>query len=179
MTSKVPRIYWDACSFISCIEQTPGRGSLLAEIAAAAESGRLIFVASTILLAEVVKLNDASASGENQADRIRDFFDNDYIVMKDVTREIALAAADVQRKYPLKPNDAIHVATALRWECECLQTYDGENRNKIKKLISCDGKISLFGRPPLKICTPYMPAAARKPMPEGSLFEDDPDEVAE
>jgi hypothetical protein len=104
-----------------------------------------------------------------QQKRIHEFFDNDYIEIRNVNKDIAERSADVCRKYGLKPPDAIHVITAQTCECDVLQTYDGEIRDergerKRPYLLDLNGKI---GNPPLKIEIPKRLFADR----QGSLFE--------
>ena len=88
--------------------------------------------------------------------KIRDFFENDYIVIRNVDRLIAEKAGDIVRTHPIKPPDAIHIATALSSKCECLHTYD-------KKLLHLDGKV---GWPTLSIKLPSHPDGK----PDPTLF---------
>jgi predicted nucleic acid-binding protein len=144
------RIYWDSCVFISCIERTPSRYSILKTIIRDAEEGSLVLVASTLVIAEVTKLNGSTELEKKQAQLIQDFFENDYIEIRALDRLTAEQAAEISRKYGLKPPDAIHVATAIRHGCSCLQTYDGEQGCQ-GKLLAFDNKI---GWPALAIRLP-------------------------
>ena len=152
MPSKVQpeRIYWDSCVVISCIEQTPNRYPALKTIIRDAQAGSLVLVVSTLVIAEVVKLNVSTESEQKQAKLIQDFFENDYIELRTIDRLTAELAAKISREYGLKPPDAIHTATAIRHECKCLQTYDGE-QGCHSKLLAFDGKI---GWPTLAIKLP-------------------------
>lgn len=166
MPSEPHRIYWDSCVYISCIERTAGRDATLRAIVKAAEGGGLVLIASTLVIAEVTKINDPSISATDQAELIRKFFENDYIRVRAVDRRTAEEAADISRQTGLKPADAIHVATAIRWKCECLQTYDGEKGGS-NKLLAFDGRI---GSPPLKIELPVLPPKLFQP----NLFDQPP-----
>lgn len=159
MPSEPHRIYWDSCVYISCIERTPSRDAMLWAIAKAAEAGDLVLVASSLVIAEVIKIDDPSRSAQDQAALIRRFFENDYIKIRAVDRRTAEDAAEISRTTGLKPPDAIHVATAIRWKCECLQTYDGEQGGH-NKLLAFDGRI---GTPPLKIELPALPPKIIQP----------------
>lgn len=150
MPNKPIRIYWDSCVYIDCIQQTPGRHDVLDEIIEEAKNNRIILVASTLVLAEVSKLDGLTISIAEQARKIRDFFENNFIQVRGVTRRIAEEASDLGRKHSIKPADAVHVATALDYECVSLQTFDGVPKCH-GKLIGLDGKI---GNPPLKIEVP-------------------------
>lgn len=85
-------------------------------------------------------------------------FKNPYIVVKSVDRFTVTAerAAEITRQHGIKPPDAIHVATAIRWQCECLQTIDGLEGGR-KKLLTFDGKVEV---PSLKIEVPNPPPAS-------------------
>lgn len=151
--TKPALFYWDSCVFISCIQSDPKRFAVLEAIVEEAKSGKVIVVASTMAVAEIVKLSDDSAKWKAELAKIHAFLDNDFIEIIDVTKEIAKRAAEICGDSGLKPPDAIHVATAIRYGCRCLQTYDGENRSAGKKryLLDYDGKI---GSPPLSIRLP-------------------------
>ncbi len=166
MPTKPERIYWDRCVYISCIEETPGRYPVLREVLRDAESGTIVLVASALVIAEVVKLENSSEPAAKQADLIRDFFENDYIHVRALDRAIAEEAVKISRTHGIKPPDAIHIATALRWECSCLQTYDGEDGDS-KKLLAFDRKI---GWPALPIALPSRRMSRRQP----SLFDTEP-----
>ncbi len=148
--AKQERIYWDSCVVISCIERTPDRYPVLKTIIRGAETGSLVLVASTLVIAEVVKLNGLTETEEKQAKLIQDFFENDYIEIRTVDRLTAEYAANISRKHGLKPADAIHVATAILHKCDCLQTYDGV-QGCHSKLLALDGQI---GWPTLAIKPP-------------------------
>jgi predicted nucleic acid-binding protein len=105
-----------------------------------AQAGSLVLVASTLVIAEVVKLNGSTEPEKKQAKLIQDFFENDYIEIRTVDRLTAELAVEISREHGLKPPDAIHVATAILHGCHCLQTYDGENGDS-RKLLAFDGKI--------------------------------------
>ncbi|MCH7725344.1 MAG: type II toxin-antitoxin system VapC family toxin [Planctomycetes bacterium] len=153
MPSDPERIYWDSCVFIDAIQHTPGRYETLKKIVKRAESGQIILVASTMCIAETVKLDQSTNTATQQAKTIREFFENDFISVKSVDRFIAEKAAEIARQHGLKPPDAIHVATALRWKCSVLHTYDGEQGDP-KKMLAFNGKI---GTPPLSIELPSTP----------------------
>lgn len=151
MPTKVPvRIYWDSCVYISCIQETPSRISTLKKIIQQAEDGEIVLITSTFILAEVVKIKDCPLTSDEQSDKIKDFFDNEYIKVRDLDRKTASMANEIARAHSISPADAVHLATALRWQCDSFQTYDGEKGGPTK-LLAFDGKI---GKPPLKIEIP-------------------------
>ncbi|MBI3464998.1 MAG: PIN domain-containing protein [Planctomycetes bacterium] len=161
MPTEPTRIYWDSCVYISCIEETPGRFPVLSSLIELAKKGEIVFVASAFVIAEVTKLDRPDLTSKEQAQRIRDFFENDYIKVRGVDRRTSEEAAEISRIYGLKPPDAVHVATAIRWRCASFQTYDGEKGGSTK-LLAFNGKI---GQPPLTIELPTAPQT------QGTLFQ--------
>ncbi len=150
MPNEPLRVYWDSCVYIDCIQRDPDQHAILDSIIKQATSGEIVLVASALVLAEVSKLKDPSATIEEETKRILRFFENDFIKVRNVTRSIAEHAAEITRLHSIKPSDAIHVATALAGKCISLQTYDGVQGRR-GKLIALDGKI---GNPALRIEVP-------------------------
>jgi predicted nucleic acid-binding protein len=149
-TNDPTRIYWDSCLYIACIQKEQKRFPTLRAIMKMAEEGKVVLIASTLVIAEVVKLNASSQAASKQAKKIRDFFENEYIKVRALDRATAENAAEISRKHGLKPMDAVHIATAIATKCHCLQTYDGEQGDP-KKMLAFNGKI---GTPPLTIQLP-------------------------
>ena len=152
MPKKPELIYWDSCVYISCIEKTPDRFPILRNIQDDAEAGKVLLVASAFVIAEVNKFDDPTLSAAEQAERIKKFFENDYIEIRAMDRRTAELAADISRTHGIKPGDAVHVATAILSKCSCLQTYDGE-QGESRKLLAFNGKV---GSPPLAIEVPHV-----------------------
>jgi predicted nucleic acid-binding protein len=157
-------VYWDSCVYIDCIQRTPGRWEHLEPVLRQAERGSIVLVASALVIAEVVKCPEVPIRDD---DKIRDFFENDFIKFRNVDRATAEAAARISREHGVKPPDAIHVATAIITKCDCLQTFDGMQRGG-KRLLSFNGVIGL---PPLKI---EIPSLVRTDGVQQNLFEFDP-----
>jgi predicted nucleic acid-binding protein len=149
-TNEPIRVYWDSCLYIACIQKERGRYPVLKAIIKMAEEGDIELVASTLVIAEVVKLKGLTISMARQAKKIREFFENPYIKVRALDRATAEDAAEIVRKFGLKPEDSVHIATALATKCRCLQTYDGEKGGP-GKMLAFDKKI---GTPPLSIVLP-------------------------
>jgi predicted nucleic acid-binding protein len=153
MPTKPERIYWDSCVYIDCIQKKQPRFAMLERIYDQAINGEVEFVASTLVLAEVVRCKELTIPAADQELVIRNFFKRSFFHFRPVDRLIAEEAAAISRAYPdLKPPDAIHIATAIRYSCTRLQTYDGECGGP-KKMIAYSGRV---GRPPLKIELPQL-----------------------
>jgi len=156
MPSDPKRIYWDSCVFISYLQRDADRVDVLDRIVDRAENGDIVLVISAMVIAEVVKLD--GHEDHDAATTIKDFFERDYITPRDVDRLTAERAAEISRTHGIKPPDAIHIATALRWHCHCIHTYDGLKPDGSikggKNLLKFDKS---FGKPPLRIIPPIDP----------------------
>ncbi|MGD0141002.1 MAG: type II toxin-antitoxin system VapC family toxin, partial [Tepidisphaeraceae bacterium] len=126
MAADKPRVYWDSCIFIHAFKRTPSHWETIVAIEKQAKSGELDIFVSALVIAEVVnskahgKMNDADVRA------IGRYFRNKYIKVVPVDRPVASSAADIVRNHDLKPPDAVHVATAIRTQCQVFYTYDGE-----------------------------------------------------
>lgn len=157
------RVCWDSCVIIDYIQKTDGRYDILREIVDQARSGEVVLVVSALACAEVYKIDKDKPLSADDERKIKDFFENEYVSVRNVTRFIGMHAAKIAREHGLPPPDAIHVATALKYKCSVLHTYDGCGvRKKRKHLLKHDREI---GSPPLPIEEP------RGPEREKTLFE--------
>ena len=112
-------------------------------------------------IAEVNKLPEAKTLlPEQQSKKILEFFENPYIVIRNLDRQTAEMAHEFTRAHGLKNMDAIHVATAVIAKVSVLYTFDS-SQGKRRGLLSHNGKI---GNPPLRIERPPDPHA-------GGLFD--------
>jgi len=154
-------VYWDSVVFIDLIEETPGRHETLKAISDSAERAEARIVTSALTLAEVSKLNNLRLLPEWAEKKILEFFENDYITVRDVSRPVCEMARPIIRGHGLKPPDAIHVATALMAKAQVLHTYDGD-------LLGKNGLITnplLTGCPPLRIEVPRWQFQGDLPLP--------------
>lgn len=112
----------------------------------------------------IAKVYKTKLGRPDDAQLIRDFFENDYIKIRTVDRHIADKAVAISQQFGLKSSDAIHIATAIEAKCEIMHTYDGED-GKRKRPLAFDGQI---GKPPLEI---KISEISWKPKQKG-LFDD-------
>jgi predicted nucleic acid-binding protein len=124
------------------------RGSLCRAVVTDAEKGEAEIFTSALSLAEVTKLpSDAPGDG----DKIKAFFENDFIVIVQLDRRTGGMARDLMQKgYPgLKPLDAVHLASAASANVDEMHTFDRKLLNLDQKITKADGIL-------LKICKPSM-----------------------
>ncbi len=131
----------------------------------AAERGELRIVTSALTLTEVIKIKGKALSADAE-DRIRAFFEHEWLIVRDVDRFIAEQARDFIWKHNLQPYDSIHLATAYRMKLLHLDTYDRADLGKL------DGKVGSplmkIGEPPLipyQRELPEIPSGEKKSAP--------------
>lgn len=161
MATSPSQVAWDSCTWIAHIqgERILGpdgktvveeRGAMCRPVLDAAERGVIEIVVSTIALVEVLARNRTSSIDDQ---RVRDFFDNDYILLVNVDKHLG----DFARRLMLaghgglKPPDAIHVATACIANVREFHTFDD-------RLLALDGVIDRLDGTRLVIKKPAVPA---------------------
>lgn len=121
------RIYYCANVWISFISQEAGRYQSVAQDIKAAQNGHCEIWTSTISLAEVYKSHATGQAATQSNSQIDALFTQRYVQMVAVDFNVARDARDLLRAHnpPLrKPFDAIHLATALRNNCDEFHTFD-------------------------------------------------------
>jgi predicted nucleic acid-binding protein len=148
---SAPLRYWDSNAFLGWLKNEPDKASECETVLAAAEAGKIQIVTSALTLTEVIKMKGKTRITKDQEETIKAFFENEYIVVRDVDRFIAETARDlIWTHAALSPKDAIHIATAVRLKLSVLDTFDGP-------LIKLSGKI---GTPKIIIGRPHLPYQA-------------------
>ena len=119
------RRYWDSTNFISLIaEDEPSRADTWQRILEDAEQGNSRIVISALTIAEVIKPKGQPVLSEGAETTISNFFLHDYILVHDLTRAIAEEARKLARQHGLKPNDAVHHATAIAAKVDVFETWN-------------------------------------------------------
>ena len=138
------RRYWDAKCFIALLNDEPEAATCERTLEEAKQRQTEICV-SPIVQLEVIRPKGAPLPlAKGLRDKVRAFFENDYIRLRVVDRKIANDAQELCWDYSLHPRDAIHLAVALDLECHLLETSDS-------RLLRLDQTIPST---PLRICKP-------------------------
>jgi predicted nucleic acid-binding protein len=129
MADPYTRPYLDANVYIAAIKgpktEDPAKVQVAANILQLAEDGHFQIFASTFLAAEVIKPpGDPAPLTPQQEAVISGYFRRGSIVLLELDMLIAEKAREVARDHGLKPPDAVHVATAIRANCDQLLTWD-------------------------------------------------------
>jgi hypothetical protein len=141
------RRYWDSNAFLGWLNGEKDKVDSCEGVLNAAEEGRIEIVTSAITLTEVIKLKGEKPIPKDKEQMIRDFFEQPWILVREVDRFIAEDARQLIWAHGVKPKDAIHLATALRLKLSTFDTFDEE-------LIALSGRL---GNPRLAIGHPSMP----------------------
>lgn len=128
MADVYKKPYLDSSVFIAWLksEVVEGieRGNVADHILSLAEHGDFSIYTSTLTLAEVHKLKGADALRNGDDEKILEYLERSYIKLIDVDRRIGEHANKLCREHGIRPNDAIHLACALRAGCDVLLAWD-------------------------------------------------------
>lgn len=152
MTTK--RIYFCANVWISFINKEAGRYQAVEQIIQFAKKGECEIWTSTISIAEVFKSNAQGAAAVASDETIDALFEQGWVTMVSSDVLIAKDARTLLRAHPAlkKPFDAIHLATAIRHNCDVFHTFDGVNLLGLhEKVNRADGVKLAITQPALEI----------------------------
>ncbi len=71
---------------------------------------------------------------EDEETTISSFFLHSYILMYDVTRIVAENARKIARQHGLRPNDAVHLSTALLSDADVFETWNTNDFSRVQGL---------------------------------------------
>lgn len=140
------RLLWDSCIFYAVLkgeDRRSGELEILQERVSEFNDGRLVIIASTLLLVEVRQSKLDSEKMEN----FDQMLNRSNLVLADVNPSIARRAANLRNelrnhrgKYLSTP-DAIHVATAIEFGVE-MWTTDSMDSSNTAGILSLAEEIS-------------------------------------
>lgn len=124
MTSVV---YWDSDAFLALIngDKSPAEIAGCNDVWRSCEKGLLHIVTSTLTTAEVIHKKGTPKLDPSKRQLVSNFFRQDFISQKPLTREIAELARDVVWDSNILPKDAVHVATCAFYKIRFLHSFDG------------------------------------------------------
>jgi len=106
------------------------RADIAEHILQLAERGAYAIYTSALTLAEVHQKRGHARLSEQEDDEILLYFDRQFIELVDVDKDIGGDANRLARRHGLRPNDAIHVACAVRAGCEVVLAFDDQFTSK-------------------------------------------------
>ena len=121
---KAPLYGVDTMLFIYHFEDNPELGGLAGRLLERAEGGEFRLVTSIVTLMEVLVIPKRHGF-DSLAQRYREFFSSfPNLQVLPVGPEVAEIAADLRAAHPLRPPDALQVATALHGGAEAFVSED-------------------------------------------------------
>lgn len=162
------KIYFDSCVWIRLIQKEPGYENIEYAIERA-KTGEIEIWTSSLALAEVYKMKCGSIAEVNDV-AFEDFIQQDFVVEVQLDHSVAVKGRALCRAHAKlkKPNDGVHLATAVLWNCDEFYTIDGTDLLPLNELVQrADGTNLPIIEPP-----PKPPPAATPGL--GPLFEPAP-----
>ncbi len=143
------RVYWDSVCFLGILLEEEDRLESCEEVIAEAEDGKLKIVTSALTIAEVLATRFQPKIPSSVKTKVEDFFKNDWIIVRGITRRTAERARNLVWDSGIDPKDALHVAAALEAGLQMFHTFDGGLLKKSEKV---------GGNPLLRIQKPHVVA---------------------
>ncbi|MGW8135549.1 type II toxin-antitoxin system VapC family toxin [Sphingomonas zeae] len=141
--AKPVRIYWDSCAWLGLINGEPDKRRELEIVYGNARQGKYELWTSTLSIVEVRRLrseqHDPKPLSEDNRNTLRDLFRQPFVKPIPLALDIAEEARDLFRrtkglgKFP----DAVHLASALRWNSSVLHTYDNQDLLHLSMKFDC------------------------------------------
>lgn len=143
MLAKAARIYWDSCAWIGLINGESDKQRELEIVYGNARQGRCELWTSTLSIVEVRRLHaekhDPKPLSETHRNTLQDLFRQPFVKPVPLALDIAEEARDLFRRTKGlgKYQDAVHLASALRWNCTVLHTYDNADLTHLSMQFAC------------------------------------------
>lgn len=154
-------VYWDSCVWLRLINEEPGADRCQA-VLERAQRGEVSIWTSSLTLAEVYKFKcDVPKALAIDQDKIFEaYVSSDFVVEVQVDHAIATLSRRLCRQHPplKKPNDGIHLATAVMSNVDEFHTFDADD------LLALAGQVHRLDGTLLKMCEPYI-ASGRETIP--------------
>ncbi len=155
--TDITKVYWDSCAWIALIKQEENRHDDLKTVYELARRGSIEIWTSTFTYAEVYKkkcgLEDHSGAysfSETLLDELDDVLSQDFIKRIELNQIIGVQARRVLINTVglSKPQDAVHLASALYYNLDVMHTFDESD------LLKFDNKIERRDGDLLRILVP-------------------------
>lgn len=138
------RRYWDSDTFLAWFNKETGKYENCLGVMQSAENGDLEIVTSSFTLVEVLYIKGHPKITKEKSNTICRFFERDFIVIVNLDRYIAEDARQLVWDHNVRPQDAVHISTAMKGNINIFDTFDQE-------LLNLNGRL---GNPPLGIIKP-------------------------
>ena len=141
--AKPVKIYWDTCAFIGLLNGEPDKKRELEIVYGMAKSGKVELWTLTLSMIECRRLkseehHEKPLNDEND-EKISDIFKQPFIKPIPLASDIAENARTLWRRTVGlgKYQDAVHLASAIRWDVELMHTYDRDDLLHLSEKLNC------------------------------------------
>ena len=154
--------------WIGLLNEEPDKVDSATWIIERAERGEVEIWTSTITLAEVYKIRGPSEADPEGDKKLDEFLSQPYVVHVQLDQDVAMEARRLLRaKLPglRKPNNAIHLASAVWHDIEIFHTFDRDDLLPLDGLVKCqNGKSIAVTKPPERPppVEPELPLGSRR-----------------
>ncbi|WP_181184087.1 type II toxin-antitoxin system VapC family toxin [Prosthecodimorpha hirschii] len=141
--ARPSKIYWDSCAWLGFLNGEPDKKRELEIVYDQARKGYYELWTSTLSMVEVRRLDSEKYApkplNDENAMTIQRLFRQPFVKAIPLGVEIADSARDLFRLTPglRKFQDAIHLASALRWESQIMHTYDNDDLLHLNLKFRC------------------------------------------
>jgi len=142
----IKRIYWDSCAWLGLINDEENKWPGCQYVMSLAHKGDVEILASTLVLAEVYKTrchNPYKVIAEEKDILLEDYFSENFIIIASVDLKVTIRARQLLRYYSdkglKKPQDAIHLATAIIHDADEFHTFDGSDLLCLNGIVKTEG----------------------------------------
>ena len=154
--AKPIKLYWDSCAWLGLLNGEPDKKRELDIVYGHAKTGKYEIWTSTLSMVEVRRLEsekgDSKPLSQANLKLIGDIFAQVFVKPTPLDTEIAMRARELFRVTPKlgKFQDAVHLASALKWNVPVLHTYDNDNDD----LLHLSDQFQCKNGDRLRICYP-------------------------
>lgn len=147
--AKLSRVYWDSCAWLGLLNGEADKKRDLGVIYSNASRGLCEIWTSTLSILEARRLDsenqDAKPLSAANLKIIRDVFRQPYVKMIPMSLDISEHARELVRTTPnlAKWQDAVHLASALRWDSAIFHTYDKKDLLHLSNCFACRNGVLL------------------------------------
>ena len=140
---KPVRLYGDSCAWLGFLNGEADKKRELEIVYGSAQNGNYELWTSTLSMVEVRRLkteqHDTKLLGDENLKKIRDIFGQPFVKPIPLVQDIAEHARELLRTTVglQKFQDAIHLASALRWYVTALHTYDNSDLLHLSDRFIC------------------------------------------
>lgn len=140
---KAVRVYWDSCAWLGLLNGEEAKKRALGIIWEGARAGGFEIWTSTLSILEVRRLRaeeqEAKPLGPEKLKIIAAFFRQPSVKLVPLALDIAEHARELVRTTDGlgKWQDAVHLASALRWDVTLFHTYDQTDLLHLSERLRC------------------------------------------